>query len=57
MFTQDMHNNIGRYCTIDAATGRVWRVHTAVTGSRYLVRNVDTGERRVVPLRQMTNLY
>lgn len=57
MFTQDMHNNIGRRCTIDATTGRVWRVHTAVTGSRYLVRNYVTGEHRVVTHRQMTNLY
>lgn len=57
MFTKDLNNNIGRYCTVDATSGRVWRVQTAVTGSRYLVRNVETGERRVVSHRVMSNLY
>jgi hypothetical protein len=57
MFTQDLHNNIGRHCTVGTGEGRVWEVRRAVTGSRYLVRNVKNGEWRVVTHRVMSNLY
>lgn len=57
MFTKDLHNNVGRHCTVDATSGRVWRVRAAVTGSRYLVRNYRTGEFRTVAHRVMSNLY
>jgi hypothetical protein len=57
LFTQDLHNNIGRHCTIGTGEGRVWEVRRAVTNSRYLVRNYQTGENRVVTHRQMSNLY
>lgn len=57
MFTTDLLNNIGRHCTIGTGEGRVWRVRTAVTGSRYLVRNYRTGEYRTVSHRRMSNLY
>lgn len=57
MFIQDTHNNTGRFCSVDATSGRTWRVQVAVAGSRYLVRNVQTGEHRVVAHRAMSNLY
>lgn len=59
MFVPDLHNNIGRWCSVNdgARAGRVWRVRTAVTGRRYLVRNVETGEFRTVSNRVLSNLY
>ncbi len=54
---EDQWNNVGRFCTIDAASGRVWRVQAAASGSSYVVRNVETGESRTVPHRQLSNLY
>jgi hypothetical protein len=51
-------NNVRRFCSIPGdVRARRWRVRTAMTDRRYLVRNVDTGEYRAVPVRIMGNLY
>lgn len=58
MFITDTGNNIGRGCAVmGTGTGRVWEVRRAMTGDRYLVRHVTTGEHRAVSTRQMTSLY
>lgn len=63
MFTQDLHNNVGRHCSIRghegrfAHEGRAWRVKVAVTGGKYLVRHVTSGKQMVVSHRDMSNLY
>ena len=57
MFETDAHNNIGRFCAVRGNGGRKWRVKTAVKGGRYLVRDVVTGQHRVVSHRSMTSLY
>lgn len=65
MFVQDMFNNVGRHCSIPGdgnSRPRRWQVRAAVKRNadgwtRYLVKNVDTGRFRVVPLRDMHSLY
>jgi hypothetical protein len=64
MFTIDRFNNVGRRCNLngDHSGYRRWAVRTAVTGtpsdySRYMVRNLDTGEYRVVATALMSALY
>lgn len=60
MFTVDLNNNVGRYAALKDGSnqGRIWRVQTAVTGHRYLVRNIHTGECRVVNSRtDISQLY
>lgn len=58
MFTTDIHNDIGRYCTVRGdKSGRVWKVKTAVTDGRYLVRNTKTGDTKTVPHKDLSNLY
>jgi hypothetical protein len=57
--TADIHNNTGRFCSLrgDHANGRSWQVQDALTGGRYLVRHVTTGEEREVTHSHMSNLY
>ena len=58
VFVLDSMNNVRRFCSIPGdVRARRWRVRTAMTDRRYLVRNVDTGEYRAVPVRIMGNLY
>jgi hypothetical protein len=59
VFIEDIHNNIGRYCSLrgDQATGRSWRVQAAVKGGQYVVRHATTGEHRVVSSSAMSSLY
>lgn len=57
MFTKDLHNNVGRHCSIRGHEGRNWRVQRAMTGSKYLVRHVTNGEQVVVAHQDMSNLY
>ncbi|MEV0065379.1 hypothetical protein [Amycolatopsis sp. NPDC050768] len=58
MFTQDIHNNIGRRAAIRGErSGRVWQVMRAVAGRRYLVRNIATGQCRTVDHNALSNLY
>jgi hypothetical protein len=59
VFTTDLHNNLGRWCSINdgARAGQVWMVYRAVKGARYMVRHTETGEYRTVSHRVMSNLY
>ncbi len=58
MFVADRFNNVGRRCSLRGdLQSRRWKVRTAVAGYRYLVRNCDTREYRVVTSREMTSLY
>lgn len=63
VLVEDEGNNVNRLCNVrgDGAAGepvRCWLVVSAVSGRRYLVKHVETGEVRVVSSRyDMTNLY
>jgi len=58
----DDWNNVGRLCNVpgDGAAGnepRCWHVRSAVSGGRYLVEHLDTGDVRLVAHRDMHNCY
>ncbi|MGW5054745.1 hypothetical protein [Actinokineospora sp. NPDC004072] len=58
VFVVDRFNNVGRFCSIPGdVRSRRWRVYRAVSGWRYMVRNVDTGRFRVVQHRAMSSVY
>jgi hypothetical protein len=57
MFETDRFGNVSRMCVLRGHGRGLWRVQTAVKGGRYLVRNVDTKQCRVVPHGAMTSLY
>nr|CEL16282.1 hypothetical protein [Kibdelosporangium sp. MJ126-NF4]CTQ94206.1 hypothetical protein [Kibdelosporangium sp. MJ126-NF4] len=58
MFVVDKFNNLRRFCTVRGDTrSRRWQVYRAMSGSRYLVRNLDTGLFRAVVHSDMTSLY
>lgn len=61
--TGDLHNNVGRCASLAGdSNARQWRVETPlwVPGegtTNYIVRNVMTGQYRVVSLTDMGSLY
>lgn len=62
VLVEDGFNNVGRRCNVpgDGPAGepaRCWRVASAVSGGRYLVRHLDHGVVRLVAHRDMHNLY
>lgn len=58
MFVVDGMNNVRRYCSVVGVEGhRVWRVMNAVSGSRYMLRHVDTEEFVTVSRDELRHLY
>lgn len=58
MFVTDPMNNVRRLCSVRGLPGyRQWQVKSRVAGGRYLVKNLETGEHRVVTIESMTSLY
>lgn len=58
----DLFNNVGRRATYrNDGLGRTWQIKTPLYSNHfkryYLIENVVTGQRRIVPVNDLGNMY